>query len=128
MLAIFRLIDWLYSVLHGIGSILVIKQWGLSINSDHLWNFEVSLEAPMRLLFIEIQWNCLSHAKGVVILDTGHHLTSHLTDMVVLRCLTSAIRLVTAAGSTLPFLETTQNRCRDLHFLADRKNSWSIDK
>ena len=36
----------------------------------------------MSLLFYEIQWNGLLRAKGVVIFDTGHHLTSHPTDML----------------------------------------------
>ena len=40
-----------------------------------------SLVAPTSLLFIEIQWNGLLRAKGVVILDTEHHLTSHPTDI-----------------------------------------------
>ena len=35
----------------------------------------------MSLLFYEIQWNGLLRAKGVVIFDTGHHLTSHPTGM-----------------------------------------------
>ena len=40
---------------------------------------------PLRafLLFIEIQINGLLHAKGVVILDTGHHLTFHPLDVEV---------------------------------------------
>ena len=46
--------------------------------NDRLWNFEVSLAALTSLLFNEIQRNCLLCAKGVVILDTGHHLTSHV--------------------------------------------------
>ena len=36
----------------------------------------------MNRLFFEIQRNGLSRAKGVVIFDTGHHLTSHPTDAV----------------------------------------------
>ena len=44
-------------------------------------DFEVPLVALTSLLFIEIQWNGLLRAKGVVILDTGHHLTSHPTDI-----------------------------------------------
>ena len=51
-------------------------------------SFEISklasLAALMSLLFIEIQWNGLLRAKGVVILDTGHHLTSHPTDINIL--------------------------------------------
>ena len=35
----------------------------------------------MSLHFIEIQWNDLLRAKGVVILGMGHHLTSHPTDI-----------------------------------------------
>ena len=44
-------------------------------------DFEVSLAALSSLLFIEIQWNGFLRAKGFVILDTGHHLTSRSTDM-----------------------------------------------
>ena len=55
-------------------------------NGDHLWNFEVSLAALRSLLFIEFQINGLLRAKGVVNLNTGHHLTSrgHLTDIKIL--------------------------------------------
>jgi hypothetical protein len=37
----------------------------------------------MSLLFFEHQGNGLLRAKGVVILDTGHHLTSRPTDIKV---------------------------------------------
>ena len=37
----------------------------------------------MNLLFIEIQWNGVLRSKGVVIPDTGHHLTCHPTDRSV---------------------------------------------
>ena len=47
---------------------------------DRLWNFEVSLAAITSLHFYKIKRNCLLRAKGVVILDTGHQLTSHPTD------------------------------------------------
>ena len=40
----------------------------------------VSLAALTNQLLIEIQWNGLLRTMGVVILDTGHHLTSHLTE------------------------------------------------
>ena len=45
------------------------------------WIFEVSLAALGSLLFIEIQWNGLLRAKGKVIHDTGHHLTSYPTEI-----------------------------------------------
>jgi hypothetical protein len=38
----------------------------------------------MSLLFFEHQGNHLLRAKGVVILDMGHHLTSHPTDLKVM--------------------------------------------
>ena len=43
----------------------------------------VSLMALMNLLFFEHQGNDFLRAKGVAILDTGHHLTSHPTDIKV---------------------------------------------
>mgnify|MGYP003691638023 CR=1 FL=1 len=43
--------------------------------------FEVSLAALTILFLDEIQKNGLLRVKGVVILDTGHHLTSHPTGM-----------------------------------------------
>ena len=44
-----------------------------------LWNFEVSMAALARLLFFYSHWNGLE----VVIIDTGHHLTSHPMDVVL---------------------------------------------
>ena len=45
------------------------------------YKLNVSLAALTSLLFIETQRNGLLRAKEVVILDTGHHLMSHPTDM-----------------------------------------------
>ena len=45
------------------------------------YKLNVSLAALTSLLFIETQRNGLLRAKEVVILDTGHHLTSHPMDM-----------------------------------------------
>jgi hypothetical protein len=48
-----------------------------------VWEVWVSLTASMSLLFFEHQGNDLWSPKGVVILDMGHHLTSHPTDLKV---------------------------------------------
>ena len=77
------LINWLDSVLRRIGNILPMLRWRLLVKCDQFWHFEVSLTALTSLLFIEIQRNGLLRAKGVIILDTGHHLTSHPTDITV---------------------------------------------
>ena len=73
-LNVFLRIDWLESVIRPIGNISTIKQRGLLFKGDQFWNFEVSIAALTSLLFIEIQYNGLLRAKGVVILDTGHPL------------------------------------------------------
>ena len=52
----------------------------LLVKCDQFLYFKVSLAALKSLLSIEIQRNGLLRAKGVVILDTGRHLTSHPTD------------------------------------------------
>ena len=44
------------------------------------WSFMTALTS---LLFVEILWNGLLRGKGVVILDTGHRLTSHPTDIQI---------------------------------------------
>ena len=46
------------------------------VKCDQFWDFEVSLAALSSLLFIQVQWNGLLCVKGVVILDSGHHLTT----------------------------------------------------
>ena len=51
--------------------------------NDKLCHFEVFLEALTRLLFYEIQRNGLFRAKGVVMIDTGNHLTSHPTEIKI---------------------------------------------
>ena len=77
------MIDWLDSVLRRIGNISAIQRRRQLVKSDQFWNFKVSLEALMNLLFYEIQWNGLLRAKGVVILDMGPHLTSYPTDLKI---------------------------------------------
>ena len=62
-----------------------------------LWNFEDSLVALTSPLFFKIYRNSLLRAKWVVILDTGHHWTSHPTDMWVkgfCRLRTKGIRIL----------------------------------
>ena len=54
---------------------------------DQSWNFEVSLAALTSQLSLEIQWDGLSRDKGVVIPDTGHHLTPYPTDIETRRAL-----------------------------------------
>ena len=46
-----------------------------------VFNFWSSPGGLTSLFSIEIQWNGLLRAKWVVILDTGHYLTSHPTDI-----------------------------------------------
>lgn len=75
-----------------------------------------------------ISWYMMYHINVLWYVSCGSWWYSPLHCVVVHRGLTSDIRPVTASGSRLPFLDTTQNRCRDLHFLADRQNSWSMDK
>jgi hypothetical protein len=48
----------------------------------------------MSLLFFDYQGNDLLRAKGIVILDTGHHLTSHPTDFKVKLCTHVYIQLL----------------------------------
>ena len=73
------LIDWLYKVLRRIGN---ISAHITAATINKLVSFvKFALAALTSLLFIEMQWNGLLRAKGVVILDTGYHLTSHPTDI-----------------------------------------------
>jgi hypothetical protein len=45
------------------------------------WKFGCPWRLPVSLFFFEHQGNDLLRVKGVVILDTGHHLTSPPTDL-----------------------------------------------
>ena len=74
--------DWLDIVLRRIGNISAMKRRRFLVKSSQLWNFEISLAAFTSLLFIESQWNGLLRAKGVVILDTGQHITTHPMDIL----------------------------------------------
>ena len=78
-----RLYDWLE--FYAVSAIFQPCNGGNYVKCDQFWNCEVSLAALTSLLFIGIQWNGLLRAKGVVILDTGHHLTSYPTNVKVQR-------------------------------------------
>ena len=67
------MIDWLDRVLRRIGKTLAMSRRRLLVKCNQFWNFEVSPAA--------IQWNGVLRAKRVVILDTGHYLTSHPKDI-----------------------------------------------
>ena len=61
--------------------------------NDRLWNVQVSLAALTSLLFYETPRNGFLRARWVIILRTGHQITSHPTDS----------KLMTAANSLGPY-------------------------
>jgi hypothetical protein len=82
------LIDWLIDWLIDLGfyAVLAIFEpyYGDKLRySVWFWKFGFPWRPPMSLLFFDYQGNDILRAKGVVILDTGHHLSSNPTNLKV---------------------------------------------
>ena len=84
-------VDWFCSFLEkGYAKVCYTMVWYAKCGMQ--WYFSTMLRicmichVKMSILFIKIQWNGLLRAKGVVILDTGHHLTFPSDGHAYLRC------------------------------------------